>query len=468
MALMFQCSVGDIVVDLYPEDASRRVCANLVRLCEAKYYHGCLFYNVQPNCLAQSGDPTGTGTGGCCSGALARGGDAARERFVSWGPSRGQAARKHDRAGLLCVAAMGKVGGGSGEARWYGSQFFFTLRGDDLEHLDAGGHCVVGEVAEGMDVLQKLGALYLDERGRPWEDVRVLHTHVLEDPFLEEFPPLHGFEAPPSPKRDGPPPEEQVRARVAYGKAGAEPDDGLTPGERAALDAERKAKSQAEVLEMIGDLPHAEVEVPKNELFIAKLNKVTEDADLEIIFSRFGKIESCDIVRDWKTGDSLNFAFIAFEEEKACVEAYKKMNNVLIDDSRIRVDFSQSVAKIWSRYTMQYKGGAAKKLKEKHKAANTNRPVEGHYGPPNGEQRGGRANVAEYRRDLDGRLDGRRDTRDDRTYDQRDRHRRDDDKGRGDRRRDDPRDRARRRGDSRDRGGGRRDDRSRSRERSRR
>ena len=207
------------------------------------------------------------------------------------------------------------------------------------------------------------------------------------------------------------------------------------------------------------------VEATLNHPFPAQ---VTEDADLEIIFSRFGKIESCDIVRDWKTGDSLNFAFIAFEEEKACVEAYKKMNNVLIDDSRIRVDFSQSVAKIWSRYTMQYKGGAAKKLKEKHKAANTNRPVQGHYGPPNGEQRGGRANVAEYRRDLDGRLDGRRDTRDDRTYDQRDRHRRDDDKGRGDRRRDDPRERPRRRGDSRDRGGGRRDDRSRSRERSRR
>ena len=46
-------------------------------------------------------------------------------------------------------------------------------------------------------------------------------------------------------------------------------------------------------------------------------DKATEDADLELIFSRFGRIESCDIVRDWKTGDSLNFAFIAFEEEKS-------------------------------------------------------------------------------------------------------------------------------------------------------
>ena len=49
--------------------------------------------------------------------------------------------------------------------------------------------------------------------------------------------------------------------------------------------------------------------MPKNELFIAKLNKATEDADLELIFSRFGRIESCDIVRDWKTGDSL-IAFV--------------------------------------------------------------------------------------------------------------------------------------------------------------
>ncbi|KAH8055935.1 peptidyl-prolyl cis-trans isomerase [Aureococcus anophagefferens] len=323
MALMFQLSVGDVVVDLFGDDAAKSVCANLVRLCEAKYYHGCLFYNVQPNCLAQAGDPTASGRGGCAFGAhVAGAGDAAapRDRF-----------------------------------------FFFTLRGDDLEHLDAGGHVPVGEVAEGMDVLQKLGALYLDGNGRPWEDVRVLHTHVLEDPF-----------------------EHSSSRRGAYGAASREPEDGLTPGERAARDAEKKAKSQAEVLEMIGDLPHADVEVPKTELFIAKLNKVTEDADLEIIFSRFGKIESCDI-------------------EKACVEAYKKMNNVLIDDSRIRVDFSQSVAKIWSRYTMQYKGGAAKKLRDRHKAANAPADDPGHYGPGDF----GRSQVADYRRELDAR-DARR------------------------------------------------------------
>jgi hypothetical protein len=34
-------------------------------------------------------------------------------------------------------------------------QFFFTLRGDDLDHL-AGKHTIFGEVAEGMEVLDAL------------------------------------------------------------------------------------------------------------------------------------------------------------------------------------------------------------------------------------------------------------------------------------------------------------------------
>lgn len=70
---------------------------------------------------------------------------------------------------------------------------------------------------------------------------------------------------------------------------------------------------------------------------MCKLNPVTTDEDLELIFSRFGKIKECAIIRDFKTGDSLNYAFIEFETEDAVLEAYEKMNNVLIDDRRIKV-----------------------------------------------------------------------------------------------------------------------------------
>jgi peptidyl-prolyl cis-trans isomerase-like 4 len=35
---------------------------------------------------------------------------------------------------------------------------------------------------------------------------------------------------------------------------------------------------------------------------------------------------------------------------EAAEEAFLKMNNVLIDDRRIKVDFSQSVSKLWNRF----------------------------------------------------------------------------------------------------------------------
>lgn len=62
-----------------------------------------------------------------------------------------------------------------------------------------------------------------------------------------------------------------------------------------------------------------------------------------MIFSRFGTILSCEVIRDKRTGDSLQYAFIEFENQKDCEQAYFKMQGVLVDDHRIHVDFSQSV-----------------------------------------------------------------------------------------------------------------------------
>jgi len=109
---------------------------------------------------------------------------------------------------------------------------------------------------------------------------------------------------------------------------------------------DKDAKQRALVLEMIGDIPDADVAPPENVLFICKLNPVTREEDLEIIFSRFGRIVSCEVIKDEKSGDSLQYAFIEFENADDCEKAYFKMDNVLIDDRRIHVDFSQSVSKL--------------------------------------------------------------------------------------------------------------------------
>ena len=56
---------------------------------------------------------------------------------------------------------------------------------------------------------------------------------------------------------------------------------------------------------MLDDLPEADIEPPNNVLFVCKLNPVTQSDDLETIFARFGKVISCEVIRDWKSGDSL-------------------------------------------------------------------------------------------------------------------------------------------------------------------
>ncbi|KAL2042078.1 hypothetical protein N7G274_005266 [Stereocaulon virgatum] len=135
-------------------------------------------------------------------------------------------------------------------------------------------------------------------------------------------------------------------------------DASLTEAERAVeeeearekLRREREARAQAMTLEIVGDLPYAEVKPPENVLFVCKLNPVTEDEDLETIFSRFGTIVSCEVIRDKRTRDSLQYAFIEFENQKDCEQAYFKMQGVLIDDHRIHVDFSQSVSRLSDKW----------------------------------------------------------------------------------------------------------------------
>ena len=67
MSVLIQTSLGDLTVDLFVDECPR-TSENFLKLCKSKAYNNCLFFNVQPGFIAQSGDPTGTGTGGdCCA-----------------------------------------------------------------------------------------------------------------------------------------------------------------------------------------------------------------------------------------------------------------------------------------------------------------------------------------------------------------------------------------------------------------
>ncbi len=67
-------------------------------------------------------------------------------------------------------AGRGTVAMASGGPDQNGSQFYITTR-DNIDYLD-GQHTVFGEVVEGLDVLSKINESIVDDKFRPWLDIR--------------------------------------------------------------------------------------------------------------------------------------------------------------------------------------------------------------------------------------------------------------------------------------------------------
>ncbi|XP_057325434.1 peptidyl-prolyl cis-trans isomerase sig-7 [Microplitis mediator] len=323
MSVVIETTIGDFTVDLFTDERPQ-TCRNFLKLCKIKYYNWSLFHTIEREFIAQTGDPTGTGKGGESVYGMVLG-EKARYYEAEQMPKI-----KHDRVGLLSMVNCGD--------NMLGSQFFITL-GRNLQSLD-GEHCVFGEIVEGIDVILKFNQAICDDIGhRPLQDIRISHTVILEDPYDDP----KGLVIP---DRSPGPTEEFCKSDRIGADEAIDDTAGMTAEEIAEMRKDKEAKAAATILEIVGDIPDAEIAPPENVLFVCKLNPVTNDDDLEIIFSRFGKIVGCEVIRDHHTGDSLQYAFIEFAERKSCEDAYFKMDNVLIDDRRIHVDFSQSVSKM--------------------------------------------------------------------------------------------------------------------------
>lgn len=165
-------SLGPVVILLFEQQAPQTV-ANFVGLATGQkpwrnpvtgkqmtntpYFDGVIFHRVIPNFMVQTGDPTGTGSGGP--------GYTIPDEII---PSL-----KFDRPGRVGMANEGRPNTGA-------AQFFITHRA--TPHLD-GGYTVFGQVVEGQQVVDAMATVKLlpnemGEIARPEAPIRLLKVTI--------------------------------------------------------------------------------------------------------------------------------------------------------------------------------------------------------------------------------------------------------------------------------------------------
>ena len=147
---------GDIVIDLLHDEAPKTV-NNFVFLAREGFYDGVPFHRVMRGFMIQTGDPTGTGTGG------------PGYRF----PDE-RVNRRYERG----IVAMANAGPNTN-----GSQFFIC-HGRNAESLPP-NYTIFGRVTEGLDVVDAIANVPTQSSGRgerstPTEDIRIESVEISE------------------------------------------------------------------------------------------------------------------------------------------------------------------------------------------------------------------------------------------------------------------------------------------------
>ena len=325
MSVILITSLGNIYFDLYYKDCPL-ASKNFIKLCKIKFYTNNLIYSVQKDFIAQSGSPENSDNSPKNKSIYGIISNNDKDIFFK---DEIRPKYQHNKKGLLCTANIGP--------NMNTSTFYITLTSNNLISLN-GKHTIFGEVTKGFDVLDLINDSYCDEDNRPYKNIRIIHCIIINDPFDD----LEGMIIPeksPEYKRDLSD-NKHLDDDFDIDKFFKENDTEEKIKEKL---REQESKNKSVMLELLEDLPNSNVKPPKNVLFICRLNPITQAKDLENIFEQFGPIKDCKIVRDKKTKQSLKYGFIEFEKIEDCEKAYLKMDGALIDDFRIKVDFSQSV-----------------------------------------------------------------------------------------------------------------------------
>ncbi|KAI4309770.1 peptidylprolyl isomerase [Lactobacillus intestinalis] len=177
---------GDVKIQLFPELAPMTV-ENFVRLAQKGYYDGLIFHRVISDFMIQGGDPEGNGTGG----------------ESIWGhPFQDEFSKKlFNLRGALSMANSGPNTNGSQffivqnknmpkrmikqmEPAGYPKEIIEAYKQGGTPWLD-GRHTVFGQVAEGMDIVDKIAKVKKDKQDKPLEDVVIKTIEITGSKFTD-------------------------------------------------------------------------------------------------------------------------------------------------------------------------------------------------------------------------------------------------------------------------------------------
>jgi peptidylprolyl isomerase len=149
-------SEGDLIVDLLAEEAPKTV-NNFVFLAREGYYDGTPFHRIIKDFMVQTGDPTGTGSGG------------PGYRFED------EPVRQQYTKGIVAMANAGPNTNGSQ---------FFVVHGREVNLPPK--YTIFGRVREGLEVLDKIAGAPVapapsGERSRPQREVRLQSVAIAEE-----------------------------------------------------------------------------------------------------------------------------------------------------------------------------------------------------------------------------------------------------------------------------------------------
>jgi peptidyl-prolyl cis-trans isomerase B (cyclophilin B) len=164
--IKFTTSLGDILIETYPEEAPISV-DNFVKYVESGFYDGTVFHRVIPDFVVQGG--------GMLPGMQQKQTRAGIQNEADNG--------LRNLIGTLSMARTSDPNSGT-------SQFFINLKNNDfLDHKSktpAGwGYAVFAKVVEGMDVVDKIASVKTTTFGPytdvPAEDVVLIKAEVVEE-----------------------------------------------------------------------------------------------------------------------------------------------------------------------------------------------------------------------------------------------------------------------------------------------